>query len=124
MLPQIGRISAATSHRHEDQPMTMRSPDITGFRFSTADFGERDRLPIFREQIGRMIVKLDPEPLSAGAFHAEANVRELPGLGIGSWACSNLTCWRSTSGSLTTATCSRRPSCAAPSSGIWSISGR
>ncbi|MCP1830452.1 hypothetical protein J2R76_007152 [Bradyrhizobium sp. USDA 4532] len=69
--------------------MTMQSPDIAGFRFSTADFGERDRLPIFREQIGRMIVKLDPEPLS-GTFHAEANVRELPGLGIGSWACSNL----------------------------------
>lgn len=23
-------------------------------------------------------------------FHAEANMRELPGLGIGSWACSNL----------------------------------
>ncbi|WP_168855360.1 hypothetical protein [Bradyrhizobium brasilense] len=61
--------------------MTMQSPDIAGFRFSTADFGERDRLPIFREQIGRMIVKLDPEPLS-GTFHAEANVRELPGLGI------------------------------------------
>jgi AraC-like DNA-binding protein len=35
-------------------------------------------------------VKLDPEPLGDGAFHAEANVRELSGLGIGSWACSNL----------------------------------
>jgi AraC-like DNA-binding protein len=70
--------------------MTMQSGDITGFRFSTAHFGERDRLPIFREQIGRMIVKLDPEPLDDGAFHAEANVRELSGLGIGSWACSNL----------------------------------
>ncbi|MBP2432727.1 hypothetical protein AB7M56_001136 [Bradyrhizobium elkanii] len=29
--------------------MTMQSPDMTGFRFSTADFGERDRLPILRE---------------------------------------------------------------------------
>jgi AraC-like DNA-binding protein len=70
--------------------MTVQSPDIIDFRFSTADWSERDRLPIFREQIGRMIVKLDPEPLTDGAFHAEANVRELPGLGIGSWACSNL----------------------------------
>ncbi|AUC95086.1 MULTISPECIES: AraC family transcriptional regulator [Bradyrhizobium] len=70
--------------------MTMQSPDITEFRFSTAQFGERERLPIFREQIGRMMVKLDPEPITDGAFHAEANVRELPGLGIGSWACSNL----------------------------------
>lgn len=75
---------------NEGEPMTMQSGDITGFRFSTAHFGERDRLPIFREQIGRMIVKLDPEPLDDGAFHAEANVRELSGLGIGSWACSNL----------------------------------
>ncbi|MCP1913085.1 hypothetical protein ACVI1L_001208 [Bradyrhizobium sp. USDA 4516] len=55
--------------------MTMQSPDIAGFRFSTADFGERDRLPIFREQIGRMIVKLDPEPLSVGAFHADQCAR-------------------------------------------------
>jgi AraC-like DNA-binding protein len=70
--------------------MTVQSPEIIDFRFSTADWSERDRLPIFREQIGRMIVKLDPEPLTDGAFHAEANVRELPGLGIGSWACSNL----------------------------------
>ena len=75
--------------------MTVPSPDIIDFRFSTADWNERDRLPIFREQIGRMIVGLDPEPLTDGAFHAEANVRELPGLeqpglGIGSWACSNL----------------------------------
>lgn len=70
--------------------MTAQPQDITEFRFSTAHFGERDRLPIFREQIGRMIVKLDPEPLTDDGFHAEANVRELPGLGMGSWACSNL----------------------------------
>ncbi|WP_316393978.1 hypothetical protein [Bradyrhizobium sp. 33ap4] len=61
--------------------MTMQSPDIAGFRFSTADFGERDRLPIFREQIGRMIVKLDPEPLSVGAFHAEAKCASCLGSG-------------------------------------------
>ncbi len=41
------------------------------------------------------MVKLDPEPITDGAFHAEANVRELPGLGIGSWACSNLRIARS-----------------------------
>ena len=70
--------------------MTLKSRAITGFRFSTADWVERDRLAIFREQIGRMIVKLDSEPLVDGAFHAEATVRELPGLAIGSWACTNL----------------------------------
>lgn len=70
--------------------MTLTSREITDFQFSTEDWAERDRLAIFREQIGRMIVKLDPEPLVDGAFHAEANVRELPGLGIGSWSCANL----------------------------------
>lgn len=70
--------------------MTLQPPDITDFRFSTADWAERDRLAIFREQIGRMVVKLDSEPLVDGAFHAEATLRELPGLGIGSWACTNL----------------------------------
>jgi AraC-like DNA-binding protein len=70
--------------------MTLKPPDIIDFRFSTADLGERDRLAIFREQIGRMIVKLDTEPLTDGAFHAEGSVRELPGLGTGSWACANV----------------------------------
>ncbi len=70
--------------------MTLKPQDIIDFRFSTADWGERDRLAIFRERIGRMIVKLDTEPLIEGAFHAEATVRELPGLGTGSWACTNL----------------------------------
>jgi AraC-like DNA-binding protein len=70
--------------------MTLPSQDITGFRFSTADWAERDRLAIFREQIGRMVVKLDPEPVVDGEFHAEASLRELPGLGIGSWACTSV----------------------------------
>jgi AraC-like DNA-binding protein len=80
----------AASRRQEDELMTLQPRKIIDFRFSTADWIERDRLAIFREQIGRMIVKLDPEPLIDGAFHAEANVRELPGLGTGSWSCTNL----------------------------------
>jgi AraC-like DNA-binding protein len=78
-----------------DEPTTSHSQDITAFRFSTADWAERDRLAIFREQVGRMIVKLDPEPMVDGPFHAKATVRELPGLGIGSWACSNVRVARS-----------------------------
>ena len=70
--------------------MTATSRANAGFRFATAQWAERERLAVFREQIGRMIVKLDPEPLDDGEFQAEANVRELSGLGIGSWACSNL----------------------------------
>ncbi|MDH2381263.1 AraC family transcriptional regulator [Bradyrhizobium sp. CER78] len=74
--------------------MTMKPQSIIEFRFSTADWGERDRLAIFREQVGRLVMKLDPEPLIEGAFHAEARLCELPGLGTslgtGSWACTNL----------------------------------
>lgn|GEM_PF-4120791 len=61
--------------------MTATSRAIAGFRFATAQWAERERLAVFREQIGRMIVKLDPEPLDDGKFHVEANVRELSGLG-------------------------------------------
>jgi AraC-like DNA-binding protein len=75
--------------------MTSTPPSIAEFRFSTANFVERERLAIFREQIGRMIVKLDPQPLVDGEYQAEASVRELDGLGIGSWACSNLRISRS-----------------------------
>src|SRR5437868_1085795 len=83
-------LSPAASRRHGNEPMTSKPRDITDFRFSTADWGERDRLAILREEIGRMVVKLDPEPLIDGAFHAEAALRELPGLGTGSWSCTNL----------------------------------
>src|SRR5438309_6031223 len=83
-------LSPAASRRHGNEPMTSKPRDITDFRFSTADWGEGDRLAILREEIGRMVVKLDAEPLVDGAFHAEATLRELPGLGIGSWTCTNL----------------------------------
>lgn len=67
--------------------MTLTSRDITKFQFSTADWVERDRLAIFREQIGRMIVKLDPEPLVEGEFHAEAVIIRAIG------NCANRSCW-------------------------------
>src|SRR5438874_4661227 len=92
---RVSGLSPAASRRHRNEPMTLQPQDITDLRFSTADWGERDRLAIFREEIGRMVVKLDSEPLVDGAFHAEAALRELPRLGIGSWACSNLRIARS-----------------------------
>src|ERR1700730_17506192 len=62
----------------------------TTFRFSTADWPERDRLAIWRESVGRTVIQLDTEPLSDAAFHAEATVHALPGLWLGSWALANL----------------------------------
>jgi 5-formyltetrahydrofolate cyclo-ligase len=43
--------------------MMPNAPDASDFRYSTADWAERERLAIFRERIGRMMVKLDPAPL-------------------------------------------------------------
>ena len=70
--------------------MTSKAPDSTTFRFSTADWPEQDRLAIWREAVGRSVIQLDTEPLSDGAFHAEATVHALPGLWLGSWAFANL----------------------------------
>jgi AraC-like DNA-binding protein len=74
----------------EGEPMTSQRQDSTAFRFSTADWPERDRLAIWREAIGRTVVRLDTAPLSDGPFQAEAVVRSLPGLWLGSWAFGNL----------------------------------
>ncbi len=70
--------------------MTSRPLDSVAFRFSAADWPERDRLAIWREAVGRNVVQLDTRPLSNGPFHAEAVVRALPGLWLGSWAFGNL----------------------------------
>jgi AraC-like DNA-binding protein len=80
----VGRVN------QRDELMASTLPDFATFRFSTKDWAERDRLTIFRERFGRMIVKLDPEPLTDDPFHCEASVRALPGLGIGSWTVANL----------------------------------
>jgi hypothetical protein len=47
-------------------------------------------LAIWREEVGRTVVRLDTAPLSDGPFHAEAVVQALPGLWLGSWAFGNL----------------------------------
>ena len=51
-------------------------------RFSTADIPERDRVAVWREVIGRKIVRVDIEPLRDRPFHVDASLRVLPGLGI------------------------------------------
>src|SRR5262249_24056870 len=48
-------------------------------RLSTALLPERDRIPIWREELGRNVLRLDIEALSE-PFHAEATLRALPGL--------------------------------------------
>ena len=58
--------------------------DPSILRFSTADLPPHERLPVLREVFGRMIVRLDIEPLRNARVHREVVVRALPGLAV-SW---------------------------------------
>jgi hypothetical protein len=59
--------------------MTQVAPGI--LRVSTDALPERERLPFFREVLGRTVVRLDFEPLANG-FHWNGAARTLPGLGL------------------------------------------
>ncbi len=53
---------------------------------STSALPARDRLPVWREVFGQMMVRLDIEPAKDTAFHAEGELLVLPGA-----ACSSVT---------------------------------
>jgi hypothetical protein len=55
--------------------------DFVPVRFSSRDLPERERLPRWREEFGRGIVRADIEPISRHLpFHAEATLQALPGV--------------------------------------------
>jgi AraC-like DNA-binding protein len=54
--------------------------DFAPLRFSTRELSERERLPVWREEFGRSLLRVDIESLSDLPFHAEATLRALPGL--------------------------------------------
>jgi AraC-like DNA-binding protein len=56
--------------------------DFAPRRFSTREIPERERVPMWREEFGRSLLRIDIEPLSDLPFHAEATLRALPGLRI------------------------------------------
>jgi AraC-like DNA-binding protein len=61
-------------------PVTVAT-DFAPIRFSTKDLPERERLPHWREELGRHFVRMDIEPLpSQLPFHAEAVLQALPGV--------------------------------------------
>jgi AraC-like DNA-binding protein len=49
-------------------------------RFNTNSLPERQRLPVWREEFGRVMVRTDIEPLTDEPIQAEATLGELPGL--------------------------------------------
>jgi AraC-like DNA-binding protein len=51
-------------------------------RFSSEDIPARDRVAVWREVIGRKIVRIDIEPLRDRPFRVDANLRALPDLGM------------------------------------------
>jgi AraC-like DNA-binding protein len=50
-------------------------------RFSTADFAPGDRLAAWRDAYGRILQRIDIQPLSA-EFHTKAILRRMPGLAV------------------------------------------
>jgi AraC-like DNA-binding protein len=58
----------------------MSSTGLEPRRFSTRAVPERERVLLWQEQFGRGMLRVDVEPVSGGAFSAEATLRSLPGL--------------------------------------------
>lgn len=59
--------------------MTANAPLL---HFSTSHVPEADRIGIWREVYGQMILRLDVEPLSERPFEADVHLRALPGLAL------------------------------------------
>ena len=51
-------------------------------RISTDAFPEAERVGVFREVIGKQVLRLDIEPLPGRPFYTHATVRPLPGLSV------------------------------------------
>jgi AraC-like DNA-binding protein len=56
--------------------------DFAPFHFSTDNVQERDRLAVFREVYGRVIAKMDFEPVNSSSVRVDAFMCSLPGLDI------------------------------------------
>jgi AraC-like DNA-binding protein len=63
--------------------MAAENADPTPMRFSTDELPERERLARWREEFGRIVVKVDLEPLSPDRpFRVDAILQRLPGVGV------------------------------------------
>jgi AraC-like DNA-binding protein len=60
----------------------MDATDFSTVRFTTADLPEKDRIAIWREQYGRLSMKLDMEPLDHAQFECCVVARTLPGVQV------------------------------------------
>src|SRR5262245_53488122 len=67
-----------------------KSATMAQLRFCTGQFNDRERVPAWREFVGRSFCKVDIEPLSPEGFAGTTVMRLLPGLGVISGNCSPL----------------------------------
>jgi len=65
--------------------MPAGAADFASLRFSTRGLPERMRIPMWREEFGRRIVRVDIEPSSSGPFQAEATLQAVQGLRTLAW---------------------------------------
>ncbi len=70
--------------------MPAGAADFTSLRFSTRGLPERMRIPMWREEFGRRIVRVDIEPSSSGPFQAEATLQAVQGLRTLAWQGSGM----------------------------------
>ena len=68
------------THRGFENSLRAAATSATPIRFSTEDLPERDRTALWREVIGRNVVRLDLEPLSERPLRSDVSVHALPGL--------------------------------------------
>jgi AraC-like DNA-binding protein len=68
--------------------------EVQPLRFSTDDFPEHDRVAMWRELFGRLLVRLDIEPLPQAQFRARYILHALPGLRISSGIGGGAREWR------------------------------
>jgi AraC-like DNA-binding protein len=69
-----------TTHGGFENSLRSVENRTTPIRFSTEDLPERDRTALWREVIGRNVVRLDLEPLSGRPLRSDVSVHALPGL--------------------------------------------
>jgi AraC-like DNA-binding protein len=60
--------------------MSTHAANFVSYRFSSREFPEQMRMPLWREKFGRCIVHADIEPLSDAPFRAEAKLQAIQGL--------------------------------------------
>ena len=64
------------------------TPEQPILRLSTDQFPARDRIAKWREEFGRLLFRLDLEPLGKEQFRSDIQLRSLPGLRIMSGMCT------------------------------------